>query len=167
MGRDGPLMRLNLGSGNERRKGHWSVDLRRDADVDVVADVRALPFRSESVAGVLASDCLEHFPAARTAPLLAEWQRVLASGGRLTVRVPNLFQLCRGVMACEETRDWSRAAAYIRNIYGGHKYGPDGAWDTHHTGWLSDMLYGELSRAGFEVESDDQALNCTIVARRR
>ena len=161
------MIRLNLGAGEDHREGWISVDLRPEV-ADVVCDVRKLEHWGDGeVDEILANDLLEHFPHAQTADILAEWRRVLRPGGTLTLKVPNLYQLARGIVACQETRNWSRAVAYIRNVYGGHKWGPEGALDAHHAGWLPDMLHFLLHGAGFDVESNDLALNMTVTARRR
>jgi glycosyltransferase involved in cell wall biosynthesis len=153
-------LRLNLGAGDDKKDGYLSVDLRRDV-ADVLADVTALPFTDESAAELFASDLLEHFPAPRTQQILAEWHRVLAPGGKLTLRVPNLLALAQLIVQYPHTRP-----DVIRNIYGGHRWGPDGAWDTHHTGWVPEMLHAELERAGFLVMNDDGDLNNTVTAMR-
>ena len=150
--------RLDLGAGDDRREGYFSVDLRADV-ADVLADVTRLPFADASVSGLVASDLLEHFPADRTATVLAEWRRVLAPGGKLTLRVPNLLALAQLLVQHPHTRP-----DVIRNIYGGHRWGPDGAWDAHHTGWAPEMLHEELCRAGFLVMSDDGEANNTVTA---
>jgi SAM-dependent methyltransferase len=161
------MIRLNLGAGDDRRKGFISVDLRPEV-ADVVCDVRKLEmYADESVDEILADDVLEHFPVDQTTDLLAEWRRVLRPGGRLTVRVPNLYLLCRGIAGCAETRNWARATLLIRNIYGGHKYGPEGSLDAHHTGWLPEMLHQALRDAGFDVVRDDGALNNSVIVRKR
>jgi glycosyltransferase involved in cell wall biosynthesis len=153
-------LRLNLGAGDDRKDGYLSVDLRSDV-ADVLADVTRLPFADESAAEIFASDLLEHFPATKTALILAEWHRVLAPGGKLTLRVPNLLALAKLLVEHPHTRD-----DVIRNIYGGHRWGPDGAWDTHHTGWTPAMLHEQLDRAGFLVMSDDGEPNHTVTAMR-
>jgi Uncharacterized protein conserved in bacteria len=159
-------VRLNLGSGDDRRPGHYSVDLRPECS-DVVADVRHLPFRSGSVDGLLALDNLEHHPAALTQSVLAEWRRVLRPGGTLTVRVPNLYQLARALVSRYQAQNWLACKVLITNIVGGHKFGPNGEWDHHCWGFVPETLYQALGEAGFEVLSDDGALNNTVTARRR
>ncbi|HET9076924.1 MAG TPA: glycosyltransferase [Acidimicrobiales bacterium] len=134
-----------------------SVDLRRNV-ADVVADARSLPFPDGSVEEILASDVLEHFNLSESFGLVAEWRRVLRPGGVLTVRVPNLQELSRIIL--EENSDQA-----IVNIYGGHRWGPAGAWDAHHTGWTPASLEKLLLHAGFSVESNDLAPNMTVTAR--
>jgi|GEM_PF-1498113 len=154
-------LRLNVGAGDDRRSGYLSVDLRADV-ADVVADATKLPFPTASASELVASDVLEHFPASRTAEVLAEWRRVLAPGGKLTIRVPNLLVLAQILVRGGP----EPAAQVVRNIYGGHRFGPDGAWDAHHTGWTPAMLHEELAAAGFLVMSDDGQPNNTVTAMR-
>ncbi len=80
-------LRLNLGSGNRPLAGFVNVDARELPTVDVVADVRELPFPDGSVAEVEASSLLEHFrdPYA----VLDEIHRVLEPDGVARFRVPS------------------------------------------------------------------------------
>lgn len=151
-------VKLNVGAGDQRKDGFFSLDVRPDTS-DVVASADRLPIADARVDEILASDLLEHFPASRTQSVLAEWRRVLRPGGLLTVRVPNLLALACLLVEHPETRP-----DVIRNIYGGHRWGPQGAWDTHHTGWTPDLLHDELRAAGFAVVSDDGATNNTVRA---
>lgn len=151
-------IRLNLGAGDDRREGFISIDLRPDT-ADIVATVDSIPLPDGAVSEILASDVLEHLPAQRTRGVLDEWRRVLVDGGKLTIRVPNLAALAQLLIEHPHTR-----VNVIRNIYGGHRFGPNGAWDTHHTGWTPDMLHAELTSAGFVVLSDDGDTNNTVVA---
>jgi SAM-dependent methyltransferase len=150
-------LRLNVGAGAARVEGWLSVDLRPDVS-DVVADARRLPFPDGAADEILASDVLEHFPLGESYPLLAEWRRVLKPGGLLTLRLPNLLALAQLIVA-------GSAERAIVNIYGGHRWGPDGAWDTHHTGWTPAGIEQLLRHAGYHVESNDGAPNMTVRAR--
>ena len=154
------LIRLNVGAGDDRRAGYLSVDLREDC-ADVVATVERLPFRDGCAAEVLAFDILEHVPSFRTQDLLREWHRVLTPGGKLTCRVPNLQVLGLFLARGENLQQ------VIENVYGGHRWGPDGAYDTHHHGFTPATFVEELSRAGFTTVKLDNEPNMTAVAVRR
>jgi ubiquinone/menaquinone biosynthesis C-methylase UbiE len=80
-------LRLNLGSGNRPLPGFLNVDVRNLPTVDVVADVRQLPFDDGTVAEVEASSLLEHFR--NPYEVLDEIHRVLAPDGAVRVRVPS------------------------------------------------------------------------------
>lgn len=155
---DGKL-RLNVGAGDDRRPGYLSIDLRTDVS-DVVASVDALPFPDRSVAEILAMDILEHVPASRTQHLLGEWRRVLSPNGVLRCRVPNLE-----VLACLLVGG-HQVAQVIENIYGGHRWGPDGAFDAHHHGFTPATFRDALALAGFVVVDLDNEPNMTVVAVR-
>jgi len=153
-------LRLNLGSGEDRREGYTHVDLRPDC-ADVLGDVRALPFGENSADHILALDILEHLPPSASLSTLRHWHDILEPGGRLTLRVPNLFQLARFIV------EGYMVEAAIINIMGGHRWGPEGAWDCHHANWTPVLLGELLAAAGFEVLSNDLDLNMTVEARKR
>lgn len=152
--------RLNLGCGDERLDGWLHIDYRADV-ADVVADASRLPIASGTISEIRAMDLVEHFPADQTQPVLAEWRRVLQRDGTLTFKIPNMLEIARWIL------EGRRVGLVIRNIYGGHRWGPGGAWDTHHTGWTPDMIATELATAGFDILSNDLELNMTVTARRR
>lgn len=150
--------RLNLGSGDDYRAGYLNIDLRADV-ADLVLDAsQRLPFDDGSIDEILALDFLEHHPAFRTQDILAEWRRVLRFGGLLTVKVPNLQALCEALLT------HTNPDMIVRNIYGGHRWGPDGAWDAHHTGWTPTTICRDLAIAGFKILGNDLALNMTVKA---
>ena len=152
--------RLNLGAGDERIDGWIHVDYRPDV-ADTIADATQLPFASESAAEIRAMDLLEHFPHDRTQAVLAEWRRVLVHGGVLTVKVPNIVALSRAILDRPHAE-----AIYVRNVYGGHRWGPDGAWDTHHWAWSPASIAHELAEAGFQIVGLNDDLNMEVRAHR-
>lgn len=151
-------MRLDVGSGGMRRDGYIGVDRNPDCHPDVIADVGALPFRAGTAEHVIAADVLEHVLPWQVGPTLAEWARVLAPGGRLSVRVPNLAELGRRIWRGEDVRD------SIVNILGGHRWGDEGRWDCHHVGFTPETLRVALEAAGLSVLANDGASNMTAQA---
>jgi hypothetical protein len=114
-----------------------------------------------SVDEVQALDLLEHFWRDEVDAVLDEWLRVLKPRGQITVRVPNLTVLGRHLA---EDRDTARI---VENIYGGHKYGPAGAWDTHHWGWTKPGFERWLTWHRIIVEFLDDEPNMTARGRLR
>lgn len=81
---------LNLGSRNRAIPGFINMDIDAHPGVDVVGDVANLSrFEDGSVAEIMGSHVLEHFPHPKTLSVLKEWHRVLAPGGVLYVAVPD------------------------------------------------------------------------------
>lgn len=77
---------LNLGCGEQpRQEGITNVDIRPLPNVDVVADVKKLPFKDEEVDGIFNRNLIEHFGRHETKELLQEWTRVLKKGGFLHI----------------------------------------------------------------------------------
>jgi len=84
-------VKLNLGCGNDIKPGYINIDLySNQKKVDLIADVRKLPFLENSVEELFSSHLLEHFPVRTVFSLLEEWHRVLKIGGKLELYVPNL-----------------------------------------------------------------------------
>lgn len=77
---------LNLASGTTPY-GRVRLDARLMENVNLVGDVRKLPFRSASFNNVLASDILEHFYPSEWENIVREWLRVTRK--QLVVEVPN------------------------------------------------------------------------------
>jgi len=84
---------LNAGCGRTRYPGKLNVDVDAWADVDVRADLRALPFRAGCFSEVLLDEVLEHIP--QDHQVLREIKRVLIPGGQLFLSVPITGWLAR------------------------------------------------------------------------
>lgn len=84
---------LNAGCGQTRYKNKVNVDVDPSADVDVRADLRALPFRAGCFGEVILDEVLEHIP--EDAQVLREMWRVLAPHGQLFLSVPVTGWLAR------------------------------------------------------------------------
>lgn len=147
---------VELGGGDVRHPGYTNIDVRPEC-ADIAHDLRdPLPLPDGSVESLLAYDVVEHLPPAHTRRLLAEIHRVLQPGGRAHLRVPNLLALAQMIVSDRATE------AAIRNIYGGHRFGPEGEWDCHHTGWTPALFASLLQRSGFTVVANDEAINMTV-----
>lgn len=84
---------MNLGGMGEgfldgKIPGFKTMDLREGADFQ--GDCSDLSrFEERSVDDIYASNILEHWPIAKTVGVLKEWRRVLKTGGKLYVSVPD------------------------------------------------------------------------------
>lgn len=82
------------------------MDIDKHEGVDIVGDIADLgQFGDWSVKAIYASHCLEHFPHTRTLAVLKEWHRVLESGGKLYIAVPD-FERATQIYAHAGLNDW-------------------------------------------------------------
>ena len=136
-------LRLNVGCGPDRREGYVNVDMHAAFSPDVVADVSDMPMFPDGCAvEVLARDVLEHLPRRATLETLVEWNRVLAPGGRLSIRVPSLEAIAGHLGA---TRSFAEHETWVRNLFGSQAY----PGDFHLTTFTRPLLEGYLDAAGF------------------
>jgi len=80
-------MKLNLGSGDRKLEGYVNVDLFGTPDLRVDLFKFPWPWADESIDEIACHHFLEHVPRFRETWL--EINRVLRTGGKLWVRVPN------------------------------------------------------------------------------
>lgn len=133
---------IDLGCG-ERKRGEIGVDFRKVDGVDVLADVSRLPFRDGVFQEGLASDILEHFPRSETLNVLREWRRILAEGGKLIIKTPNL-----GTLASAFLSQFIDGLELSRKLFGNQ--GNEG--DFHKSGFDPRGLEILLFNAGFKIE---------------
>lgn len=134
-------MKLNLGAGDDRREGYIGIDLRKALATDILADVRHLPFADGVMESVLCYDIIEHLHRYDIEPFLREVWRVMAPGGELFIKTPNLHELMLVYMHGEIP-----GFELERKLYGGQEY-PE---NTHLTGFTPEMLAERLTTAGFK-----------------
>lgn len=137
-------LKLNLGCGNDVRKGFLNLDLFSDDPNVIYMDVRNLRFDDGSVDQILASDILEHFSHREISSILNEWSRVLKPDGSLIIRCPNL----RLQVDAYVRGDWNaEIASYM--IFGGQT----NPGDYHCIGFDEKSIEKYLLNAGFIVDS--------------
>ncbi len=112
--------------------------------VDHVGDLRDLSrFADTSVDNVYASHVLEHVSQADVLPVLRGVHRILASGGKFLISVPDLDTLCHLFISPWATPDMKWHA--MRMIFGGQI----DAHDFHSMGFNEQFLRNLLAQAGF------------------
>ncbi|MEH2168195.1 MAG: methyltransferase domain-containing protein [Nostoc sp.] len=137
--------KLNLGCGFDIRSAYLNVDFQDFHNPDLVADIRKLDMLpSEFYEEIIAQDCLEHFPRLDTEPALAEWSRLLKSGGILKLRVPDLIGLLK-LFSWESNQSIEKQKVLVQCLYGTQAY--NGDW--HLTGFTQILLEHYLEEAGF------------------
>jgi hypothetical protein len=136
----GDRIRLNIGAGHLGRPEYLNVDARPLEGIDVVADVRSLPFGERSVAELFSAHVLEHFPVEELRRvLLPYWVSLLRPGGAFVAVVPDLetmiAEYTAGRLAFEELREVT---------YGSQEY--DG--DFHFNGFSQASIRTLFEEAG-------------------
>lgn len=110
-------IRLNLGGRGTKIAGFQTVDLSEEHDVQIKSDVSNLwMFREETVSEIYASQILEHFPHVKTEVVLKEWYRVLKSGARITIGVPDFHRVME-IYQKHGLCDW-----VVNQLYGDQGY---------------------------------------------
>jgi SAM-dependent methyltransferase len=136
-----PLPRaVELGAGERPVAGALHVDMRPLPGVDVVADVRRLPFRTGAVGHLHAAHLIEHFPRRDLPGVTAEWRRAVAPGGALSVITPNLGYVVEEYRTGRMTHEEAST-----RIFGGQDY----AGNFHYHVFDAPALAETLRAAGF------------------
>jgi predicted SAM-dependent methyltransferase len=87
--KEGSDICINVGAGDIKGQGGWiTIDIAKNCDI--FWDLRkGLPFPDESVNKVYSSHFFEHLSFKETQGFLLECKRVLVSGGKFSICVPN------------------------------------------------------------------------------
>ena len=115
------ILKIELGGGeNPIKNGFLNVDARPLPTVDIIADIRDLPFENESVDEIFTTNVLEHFNFSDVKKILNESFRVLKIGGKIEIIVPDLETIIEkyknGEIDFEKFNMW---------IYGAQSYSYD------------------------------------------
>lgn len=110
------------------------------ADVKAFAD--KLPYEDNSIQEIWSSHMLEHIGKLEVVPTLKEWFRVLKSGGKLTIRVPDLTWCCQWWID-HQTIGWDMDILFGNQTREG---------EFHKTGFNREIMMDYLRKAGFNVK---------------
>lgn len=89
------LEKLNIGSGSNVIKNAINVDIKRLKGINIQADARFLPFKSEIFETLYCFDLIEHLKREDLECTLKDWHRVLKPNGLLIIKTPNLKAICQ------------------------------------------------------------------------
>jgi hypothetical protein len=136
----GDDIRLNVGAGHITMDEYLNVDARPLPGIDVVADVRDLPFEPGQVSEIYSAHLLEHFPAEELRRVvLPRWIELLRDGGKLVAVVPDIE-----AMATEYASGHYPFPDFVRVLYGDQEY----EGDFHFAGYSPDTLVEMLEAVG-------------------
>jgi hypothetical protein len=136
----GDRIRLNVGAGHVAREDYLNVDSRELPGIDIVADVRALPFEPEELDEIYSAHVLEHFPVEELRrKILPTWVSLLRDGGTFVAVVPDVT-----TMVNETAAGTMPMGDFLRVIYGDQEY----EGDFHFAGYTQESLTELLEGAG-------------------
>lgn len=145
-------MILNLGSGNSgRTPGVINVDIRNIPTVDVVADVRKLPYKENEIDEIYNRNLIEHFGRHEIKDLLKEWARILKPGGKIHIETVDMGELM------DHWREIPQENL-LDGILGAQTYSEN----FHKMIFTKDILVNFLNEAGFHIHKVNQFIQRDI-----
>jgi len=143
-------MRLNLGCGNDKRKGYINIDIRSVVNPDVVMDIWDVDECYSDVDEILMIDVLEHFSIVESKEILKKMFGILKSGGRIKIQCPDLQVIGKKIIYNPTDTN------LIKMLYGGQDY----VENFHRSGFTIPLLRNVLEQIGFEIiETKNIGLN--------
>lgn len=94
------LIKLDLGSGENPAGGignkEWiHCDAYDFPCIEIVCDLKKLPFEDNYADEIFSSNVIEHFTYEEAPKVLKEWLRVLKPGGKITLTTPDVEYTCK------------------------------------------------------------------------
>ena len=145
-------VRVEVGAGNHPKEGYIHCDIRPDLpDVEYTCNAWELPFGNGTVEEVYTYHMLEHVTEFDGQRSIREWFRVLQSGGRVEIHVPDLDGHVRQYLASGNTRvightHITNRRHALQGFYGWQVY-PE---DVHKWGYNFETLSETLAAVGFQ-----------------
>lgn len=135
-------IRLNLGAGEKPLSGYVNVDFRPLPGVEVVADVRRLPFEAGTVDEIASAHLVEHFRQNHLARvILPYWRSLLVPDGVLRIICPNWDVMIQQLSCGQLTMGEFKQVTFGLQDYAG---------DDHFAMYTPESLMTVLEEAGFD-----------------
>jgi len=112
-------IKLNVGCGNDIRKGYVNIDVRKSHPSVVNADVRSLPYEPNTVDEVFAQDVYEHVSFRESKDLLNHWVSIIKPGGLLHIHTSCFLSISDLMSNSDNPKKIERTIAII---FGGQDY---------------------------------------------
>jgi SAM-dependent methyltransferase len=117
---------------------------------------KPLPFVDGFAEAIFTCHALEHIPTASVVPVLTEWCRVLKSGAKAVIIVPDLLGIAKKLVETDGDLEWSQMGERTGDYAGGYTklltgiFGDEsGPGMFHYTGFTPKHITRVLQRAGF------------------
>lgn len=140
------MIKLDIGSGQPHNGDGWiGVDPYTNANVK--AFMWDLPYEDGEVDEIFSSHSLEHIGKFEVNKTLAEWYRVLKSGGKVTIWVPDLEWCVLHWLRHKNSRGWE-----LDIIFGNQNH----SGEYHKTGFTQQTLKYVCERVGFKTVKQEK-----------
>jgi len=136
-------MKLHIG-GQQVKEGWKILNIQANPGVDYVGNISDLSqFPDRSIDTIYASHVFEHVPVSAVPQTLSGMFRVLKSGGKAMVSVPDMDVLCQSFI--NPAFDLQTRFTILRMMFGGQI----DANDFHYFGWNFAVMRHFFDEAGF------------------
>lgn len=88
------MKKLHLGCGKKTIPGYLNVDIQDFSNVDIVSDIKSLPFNSEEVDEIYSCAAIEHFGRNEWKEVIRHWYDLLKPGGVLRLSTADFEAVC-------------------------------------------------------------------------
>ena len=85
--RDKNLVKIDIGCGQNKRKGFIGIDIDKNSQADIIASALDLPFKGNSIDQIRSSNLMEHFCLEDAQNFFAEIYRVLKKNAQAFLKV--------------------------------------------------------------------------------
>jgi predicted SAM-dependent methyltransferase len=135
------VIKINLGCGTDIKNDFINIDARALPGVDIIADVRNVPFSSGTVDVLYLSHVIEHFPEVEmTKVIMPYWYDLLKPGGKIVVICPDWEAMLDGYARGEISYEALKEVTFGSQEYEGN---------FHYSMYKSETLTSLLNDVGF------------------
>jgi predicted SAM-dependent methyltransferase len=135
-------IKLNLGSGIEKKPGYTNIDSRESVNPDLCCKIEDLVYEDNSVKEIYVSHLMEHFDPQIAKILFDRFYKWLKKGGKLFVAVPDLEVLSELIIN-GHTEDY-----VLLHLFGRADVHEEGQ---HRWGYTFRSIRNILEEIGFKV----------------
>jgi predicted SAM-dependent methyltransferase len=145
------MKKIEIGSGKNKREGYQSCDIRDTVGADYICQAHALPFEDESIDEIYSRHFIEHLTLKEFIQTLAEWNRVLKTGGEVYIICPNLLWHMEQILSGSHESFYIKERGLNDRYWGfGSLFGwQQDEFDVHKFGYYFELLRDILEEAGF------------------
>lgn len=134
------MKKLHLGCGDKRIEGYVNVDIRPNTSVDLVSDLRNLPFELNEFDVIYSCAVIEHFGRNEWLDLLQSWTKFLKPGGKIYLSTSDFDSISERYAKTKNLEE------LLGLLIGGQKY----EYDWHGMVFNYSILKNALENLGYQ-----------------